>query len=151
MDANLGRTGVRSGILQPDIILPSQYVGPRRLTPEHGLMIAVLRDAIDCVAENRHAEDYPGRRLFDEATQWLLAEKADWPDSFECICGVLDLDANAVRRALRLPERQAASCRARSRTPGMLRLEGAVDVGRLLGAGRPARRRTDWTEWSAIA
>jgi hypothetical protein len=113
-------------MLQPDIILPSQYVGPRRLTPEHGLMIAVLRDAIDCVAKNRHAEDHTGRRLFDEATQWLLAEEADWPYSFECICGVLDLDANAVRRALRLAERQAVSCRARSRAPGMRLLEGAV-------------------------
>ena len=108
MDANLRLTGVRSGMLQPNIILPSQYFGPRRrLTPEHGLMIAVLQDAIDCVAKHRDAKDYRGRRLFDEATQWLLAEETDWPYSFECICAVLDLDANAVRRALRLPERQS--------------------------------------------
>ena len=94
-------------MLQPNIILPSQYFG-RRLTPEHGLMIAVLQDAIDCVAKHRYAKDYPGRRLFDEATQWLLAAETDWPYSFACICAVLDLDANAVRRALRLPERQSA-------------------------------------------
>ena len=109
MDANLRLTGVRSGMLQPDIILPSQYFGPRRrLTPEHGLMIAVLQDAIDCVAKHRYAKDYRGRRLFDEATRWLLAEETDWLYSFECICAVLDLDANAVHRALRLPERQSA-------------------------------------------
>jgi len=109
MAANLHLTGVRSGLVQPDIILPSQYFGPRRrLTPEHGLMIAVLQDAIDCVAKHRDAKDHRGRRLFDEATRWLLAEETDWPYSFECICAVLDLDANAVRRALRLPERQSA-------------------------------------------
>jgi hypothetical protein len=96
-------------MLQPNIILPSQHFGARRrLAPEHRLMIAVLQDAIDCVAKYRYAKDYRGRRLFREATQWLLAEETDWPYSFECICAVLDLDANAVRRALRLPERQSA-------------------------------------------
>ena len=113
MDANPRLTGVRSGMVQPDVILPSQYLGSRRrLTPEHGLMIAVLQDAIECVVKHRHAKDHRSRRLFDEATQWLLAEDADWPYSFECICGVLDLDANAVRRALRLPENNQHSRRA---------------------------------------
>jgi hypothetical protein len=70
MDANLDLTEVRTGIVQPNIILPSQYLGPcRRLTPEHGLMIAVLQDAIDCVTKLRYCKDYRGRRLFDEATQ----------------------------------------------------------------------------------
>jgi hypothetical protein len=96
-------------MLQPDIILPWQHFGSRRrLAPEHRLMIAVLQDAIDCVAKYRYAKDYRGRRLFHEATQWFLAEETDWPYFFECICAVLDLDANAVRRALRLPERQSA-------------------------------------------
>ena len=71
-------------------------------------MIAVLQDAIDCVAKYRDATDPQGHRLFDEATQWLLAEESEWPYSFECICAVLDLDANAVRRALHLPARQSA-------------------------------------------
>ena len=118
MDANLRLTEIGAGMVQPNIILPSQYVAPRKLTPEHELMIAVLRDAIDCVAKHRNAEDYRGRRLFDEATQWLLAEETDWPYSFENICAVLDLDKNAVRHALRLPERQSVLvCRARSTTP----------------------------------
>ena len=108
MEASLRLTGVPSGMLQPNIILPSQHFGPRRrLAPEHRLMIAVLQDAIDCVAKYRYAKDYRGRRLFHEATQWLLAEETDWPYSFECICGVLDLDANAVRRAVGLLERQS--------------------------------------------
>ena len=87
---------------QPDIILPSQYFGPRRMqAPEQRLMIAVLRDALDCVEKYRCATSARGQRLFREAKRWLFAEEADWPYSFECICGVLDLDSNAVRQRLR--------------------------------------------------
>jgi hypothetical protein len=157
MDTNLRLTGDRRGILQPDIILPSQYFEPRGRLPEHRLMIAVLQDAIDCVAKHRCARDFPGRRLFDEATRWLLAEETDWLYSFERICAVLDLDANAVRRALGLPPRQSVlasrevkkalvnhddlrgakvatkSCVARlsgTLPTGMQRLEAALDAGR---------------------
>lgn len=109
MDGNLHYDGVPSGMLRPYIILPSQHFGSRRrLAPEHRLMIAVLQDAMACVAKHRYAKHYRGRRLFREATRWFLAEETDWPYSFECICAVLDLDANAVRRALRLPERPSA-------------------------------------------
>ena len=99
------------GMWQPDVILPSQYRAPRRMhAPEQRLMIAVLQDAIDCVEKYRFTRDHRGRRLFDEAMQWLLAEEADWPYSFECICGVLELDADAVRYSLKLaPERQPVS------------------------------------------
>jgi hypothetical protein len=101
------------GMWQPDVILPSQYRAPRRIqAPEQRLMIAVLQDAIDCVEKYRFTRDYRGRgrRLFDEAMRWLLAEETDWPYSFECICGVLDLDANAVRYSLKLaPDRQPVS------------------------------------------
>ena len=54
-------------MLQPNSILPSQYFGPRRRLPEHGLMIAILQDAIECVAKYRAAKDCRGRRLFREA------------------------------------------------------------------------------------
>ena len=99
-----------SGLLQPDVILPSQHFARRMQAPEQRLMIAVLQDAIDCVGKYRFTRDPQGRRLFDEAMQWLLAEETDWPYSFECICGVLGLDSNAVRDSLRsAPERQPVS------------------------------------------
>jgi len=86
------------GVWQPDVILPSQYRVPRPTqAPEQRLMIAVLQDAVDCVEKYRLALDYRGRRAFSEAMEWLLAEDIDWPFSFECICGVLDLNPNAVR------------------------------------------------------
>lgn len=105
LNAKLALTEVRGGMMQPSSILPSQYFGPRRRLPEHGLMIAVLQGAIECVAKYRAANDCRGRRLFGEAMQWLLAEETDWPYSFKRICGVLDLDAHAVRSAVGVMER----------------------------------------------
>ena len=88
---------------QPDIILPSQHFGPRRKqAPEQRLMIAVLHDALDCLAKSRSATDNRGKRLFRETTQWFLSPDADWPYAFECICEVLDLDSDAVRQHLRV-------------------------------------------------
>jgi hypothetical protein len=69
-------------------------------------MIAVLHDALDCVEKYRFATSSHGRRLFHEAKQWFLADEADWPYSFECICGVLGLDADAVRHRLGVAQEQ---------------------------------------------
>ncbi|HEX7410164.1 MAG TPA: hypothetical protein VF515_21290 [Candidatus Binatia bacterium] len=108
MEANLQLAEVPSSLTQLDIILPSQHFGPRRKqAPEQRLMIAVLHDALDCLEKYRLATGNHGRRLFHEAKQWFLADETEWPYSFECICGVLDLDSNAVRQRLRVaPEPQ---------------------------------------------
>jgi hypothetical protein len=95
-----------TSLLEASVILPAQHSGPHRnLTPEHRLMIAVLQDAINCVEKHRCAKDFRGRRLFDEAQQWLLSGKAEWPYSFEHICAVFGLDSDAVRESLRLVPR----------------------------------------------
>ena len=95
---------------QLDIILPSQHFGPRRKqAPEQRLMIAVLHDALDCLEKYRFATGRHGRRLFHDAKQWFLADEPEWPYSFECICGVLDLDSNAVRQRLRVAPEQRTS------------------------------------------
>jgi len=102
MEANLHPAELPFGMAQPDIILPSQHFRPRnKQAPEHRLMIAVLRDALDCFEKHRFATNARCRRLFREAKQWLLSEETGWPYSFECICAVLDLDPNAVRQRLR--------------------------------------------------
>ncbi len=107
MDANLDLAEVPIGTVQPHVILPSQYFESRgRLTPEHRLRIAVLDDAIQCVEKYRFATNVRGQRRFHEARRWLLAEETDWPYSFEVICEVLDLDANAVRHRLRLARKR---------------------------------------------
>ena len=94
-----------------DVVLPAQpFNPPKELAPEHRLRMAVLDHAIRCVKHYRFPTDARGRRLFHEARQWLLAAEPHWAYSFEHICEVLDLDANAVRHRLRLaPERPTVS------------------------------------------
>jgi hypothetical protein len=103
MDASFQLAEVPNGFLQLDIMLPSQHFGPpRKQAPEQRLMIAVLQDALECVEKYRFATETHDQRLFHEAKQWFLADETAWPYSFECICGVLDLDSNAVRQRLRV-------------------------------------------------
>ena len=111
MDVDRDLRGVAIDPFLLDLILPAQPFNPRKkLAPEHRLRMAVLDDAIRCVKQYRLPTDGQGRRLFHEAKQWLLAAEPHWPYSFEHICEVLDLDANAVRHHLRLaPERPAVS------------------------------------------
>lgn len=63
-------------------------------------MIAVLADAVNCIAKYRFATDVPGQRLFDAEQEWLFSDDTQWPYSFEYICDALDLDADAVRQSL---------------------------------------------------
>jgi hypothetical protein len=90
--------------MQPVIVLPAQYFSsPRIQRPEHELMIAVLRDAFECIENNRFATDSRCRRLFREAETWFFAGETDWPYSFEGICSALDLDTDAIRQRLCVP------------------------------------------------
>ena len=73
-------------------------------------MVAVLRDALECLEKHRFASSAEGRALFHAARQWFLVDEASWPYSFEGICGVLDLNADAVRQRLRVaPSATSAS------------------------------------------
>ena len=126
IEANLQLAGVPSSLTQLDIILPSQHFGPRRKqAPEQRLMIAVLHDALDCLEKYRFATSSHGRRVFHEAKQWFLADEADWPYSFECICGVLGLESSAVRQRLRVAPEPQPVRDTNGNTCGSVRLEGA--------------------------
>ena len=110
---------VPGSLTQLHTILPSQHFGPRRKqAPEHRLMMAVLHDALECLRKHRGATGPHGRRLFDDAQRWFLADDTRWPYSFEGICGVLDLDANAVRQRLRVGSTERKGYRATRRPPG---------------------------------
>ncbi len=84
------------------IILPDQLLAARdaHVEPIHALMIAVLRDAIDCFRKHLLDHSRRGRRLFREAEAWLMAESAHTPLEFEGICEGLDLDPDYVRDRL---------------------------------------------------
>ncbi len=99
-------------ITQPLLILPAQFFNsPDISTPERGLMRAVLGDALRCIEKYRFQKDERAVQEFDEAQNWLYADEPDWPYSFEHICDVLALDANAVRERLRLVPRANAEHR----------------------------------------
>jgi hypothetical protein len=108
--------GMSMDLFRPHVIVPAQPFNPRKkLTAEHRLMMAVLDGAVRCIEKYRFPVDAQGRRLFQEAERWLLIAEPHWPYSFERICAALDLDANAVRRHLRLASgaMSARSFRAR--------------------------------------
>jgi hypothetical protein len=94
----------------------TEYVAPRRApSPERRLMIAVLQDAIHCVRQSRMTHG-PRQRVFEEGKQWFLDGDTRWPYSFECICDMLELDPDAVRKSLGfVPGAPSIRVRARAR------------------------------------
>jgi len=104
-------------IMQPHVILPSQYFKrSESFVPERRLMTAILDDAVRCIERYGCPTDARERRIFFAAKRWLMASETHWPYSFERICAVLDLDANAVRARLlsRQPRARASAPRPRA-------------------------------------
>ena len=67
---------------------------------EERLMLAVLADAIEDFKKHAFSKDQRGRRLFQEAEEWLLEKDDDQLFSFEYICATLQLHPNYIRRGL---------------------------------------------------
>jgi hypothetical protein len=87
-----------------DPLAPSQFFENLRRraskrSSETRLLIAVLRDAVDCFQKNTPNAD----RHFKEAEEWIMSEseQSDARLSFEYVCSVLDLDPESVRSGLR--------------------------------------------------
>lgn len=92
------------------ILLPAQFFedpqAPLKM-PERRLMLAVLADAVQCVRKYKAATRPSERALFNDARRWLMARdtERDRRDdriqlTFEYVCEVLGLDADAVRSRL---------------------------------------------------
>jgi hypothetical protein len=67
---------------------------------EERLMLAVLRDAVECFQANALSEQPWEKKLFQEAENWILAKNSDWVFSFENICETLQLNPGYIRRGL---------------------------------------------------
>jgi hypothetical protein len=84
-------------------LLSGQYFGNFRrktlLEPEKS-MLGVLDDAVNCFQENLLAQSGRGKKLFDEAEDWILDEVRDCICSFENICEVLGFNAEYLRHGL---------------------------------------------------
>lgn len=88
---------------EPDVLLPEQcFPGPgHAIERESLLMLAILEDALQCYQQNARARDPRARQAFAEAADWLASSDRSWLFSFESICDALEIDADALRHALR--------------------------------------------------
>ena len=85
-------------------VLPDQLtVGARRdasICGELALRLALLEDAIRCLALGRGARIAADRQLAREAEVWIRNLDRRWPFSFLNVCEALNIDAVALRRKL---------------------------------------------------
>ena len=93
-----------ASLFQPDTVLPAQYYGNLRrrnlLQPEMQLTLAILEDAINCFQENLMAESVKGKKLFNEAEEWILDEDGEWIFSFRNACELLGFNPAYMRQGL---------------------------------------------------
>ena len=91
-------------ILEPDIFLPSQFYGSgglsRKLEGEKRLMIAILKDAVECLEKYRGTRSGPGRSQYQNAIEWVEDTGTDWLFSFTNICDLLGFDPHYLREVL---------------------------------------------------
>jgi hypothetical protein len=91
-------------ILEPDIFLPSQFYGAgglsRKLEGEKRLMIAILKDAVECLEKYRGSRSSAGRIHYDNAIEWVEDTGTDWLFSFNNICDLLGFDPDYLREVL---------------------------------------------------
>jgi hypothetical protein len=97
--------GREEGVLQPEVILPSQLaVGTRldaRLQPEKRLLLAVLEDAVAAFQRHTLGRTRRAERLFAEVEAWFASDANDWPFAFVNVCHALGLDVHYMRAGLR--------------------------------------------------
>lgn len=67
------------------------------------LMLAVLKDAVECIERYRSGRGARSRPAYEAALHWAHAQDRSWPFSFENICLRLDLDSARLRSALEVP------------------------------------------------
>jgi len=91
-------------ILEPDIFLPSQFYGSgglsRKLEGEKRLMIAVLKDAVECLEKYRDSRSSSGQSNYENAIEWVMDNSTDWLFSFTNICDLLGFDPQYLRDVL---------------------------------------------------
>lgn len=92
-------------LFEPDILAASQFhailKGSRVSDPEHRLMIAMLEDAVSCLARDPKRCARQQRKAFEEAHSWVNAQETEsWIFSFSNVCEVLGLDPSYLRRGL---------------------------------------------------
>ena len=93
-----------TGLFTADVILPVQVLHPPADRWLRRLCLAILEDALGCLAGNGSpggkVHRIAGARRTHEAWEWFLSD-AEYCFSFTTVCSVLNLNAEAVRREVR--------------------------------------------------
>jgi hypothetical protein len=63
-------------------------------------MIAVLKDAVECLDKYRDARSSSGRSHYLNALEWVEDKRTDWLFSFTNICDLLGFDPDYMREVL---------------------------------------------------
>jgi hypothetical protein len=91
-------------ILEPDIFLPSQFYGTgalsRQLEGEKRLMIAILKDAVECLEKYRGSRSSAAKISYQSAIDWVEDTDTEWLYSFTNICDLLGFDHDCLRDQL---------------------------------------------------
>jgi len=94
------------GLFEPHTILPVQFFTRLQRssawTGEQRLMAAILEDAVAVASKPSAPRTSKGRQVLRETLRWLRSNDRAWIFSFIRICEMLDLNANAVRRGIRI-------------------------------------------------
>src|SRR3989337_1115251 len=100
-------------IPEPCCCLASQFYGTgglsRKLEGEKRLMIAILKDAVECLDKYRSARNSAGRSHYENALEWVQDKGTDWLFSFTNICDLLGFDPDYLREVLLKRENQHIS------------------------------------------
>jgi hypothetical protein len=88
--------------MEPDLILPAQFLRASTASPEKRLLLAVLEEAVGTY--QRHVVESESRspEVFADVEAWFASEDTDWLCSFVAICDVVGLDPTYVRTGLGL-------------------------------------------------
>ena len=91
----------KSAVFEPEVMLPAQMTWGARddgdTSGARALMLAILEDAMLCIARGRRRRHPRTRRLAAEAESWVRSDCREWLFSFASICDVLGFDADALR------------------------------------------------------
>jgi hypothetical protein len=104
-DDFLCRESTRGLFGQPDVLLIQEYLhvyqSRSSQAPEMRLIAAVLEDAISCYLKYYSSRTRRGKRICNEAAQWIFSRDDDWLFGFDNICEMLKIDPDYIRRILR--------------------------------------------------
>jgi hypothetical protein len=105
-------------ILEPDTFLPSQFYGnkglSRQLEGEKRLMLAILKDAVECLEKYRRSRTSVGTELYQNALEWVEDKDGHWLFSFSNVCEFLGFDPDYLREFLLKREYAAKPARGKA-------------------------------------